>query len=442
VVAGLEILHLHAQGGMAEVYRARGKGADGVDYEYAVKRILPEFTLDPNIRNMFVEESRVAAMLVHPNVVRVYDLAMDGVGDQADYFMVMEFLDGKDLSEGQTLTQRGKARMPVWFTLQVARDVLRALHYVSAEAVDVSGALLELVHRDISPHNIFVCHDGQVKLTDFGVAKVRQSRVETQVGVTKGKLGYMSPEQLTGSKLDVRSDLYNVGILLYECLTGDTLFKGETTTEYLQSMIRGHVPAMSADSQVPADLEAVVRRALERDRNKRPPSAAAMEQELGAIAARYQLQATPAQIGMYWRQLFSVTTPTAAPVPAKVAAEAPKKLQTMMIADKPRLAPAPLPRKPIPRMADKAPIDDMPRTIAPQDDLNEPTVVQPGALPSADVFAPRKPAAMGKPMPARSNRTNDSEDSTRVEANPLSKPQPLVGANSKRVVPITVDRKR
>src|SRR5688572_6848679 len=221
MIAGLEILNLHAQGGMAEVYRARGKGADGQVWTYAVKRILPEYTADPELRRMFQEEARIASLLVHPNVVRVYDLARS---ETDEFFIVMEFLEGRDLAEAIDKCNDGNRKLPIWLAVHCARQVLQALMYATTQARDRAGNLLGLIHRDISPHNIFVCFDGQVKLTDFGVAKVQQSNVLTQVGVTKGKFGYMSPEQLTSAGLDFRSDLYNIGILLYEVITCRRLF--------------------------------------------------------------------------------------------------------------------------------------------------------------------------------------------------------------------------
>ena len=325
MIAGLEILNLHAQGGMAEVYRARGKGADGTDYLYAVKRILPEYTRDPEIKKMFIEEARVAACLVHSNVVRVYDLA---TSEAEDLFIVMEFLEGKDLSEAIEEATNRKRQLPIWFALQVAKEVLRALHYVTTEATDRNGRVLGLIHRDISPHNIFVCFDGQVKLTDFGVAKVQESNVKTQVGITKGKLGYMSPEQLMGSQLDFRSDLYNVGILLFEMITGKQLFSGQTTAEFLQAMVRGIVPPMPASAQAPPELEDLIRRCLDRDRNKRPPSALAFERELEQIANTYNLNAQPAHISHHVKELYGKLE---AARPTKPAT-APQKLKSMMLA--------------------------------------------------------------------------------------------------------------
>ncbi len=325
MIAGLDILNLHAQGGMAEVYRARGRATDGSEYIYAVKRMLPEYMHDPVVRRMFIEESRIAACLVHPNIVRVYDLAY---GDNDEVFIVMEFLEGKDLSEAIEASTTARKPLPIWCALHIAREVCRALHYVTTEATDKNGRTLGLIHRDVSPHNIFLCFNGLVKLTDFGVAKVLESNPEnqTQQGITKGKLGYMSPEQLMGAPLDFRSDLYNIGILLFESITGRSLFSGATNAEFLQAMVRGVVPPIPPELQVPPELESLIRRALDRDRTRRPTTALDFERELAQIAERYGLTAQPGHIALQMRELFGAPSP-----PAPPPHTAPRKLNTMML---------------------------------------------------------------------------------------------------------------
>ncbi len=354
---------------MAEVYRARGKGADGTEYFYAVKRILPEFVRDPEIKRMFIEESRVAQCLIHPNVVRVYDLA---TSENEELFIVMEFLEGKDLSEAIEEAEKRKKPLPIWFSIQVAKEVLRSLHYVTTEATDRNGRPLGLIHRDISPHNIFLCFDGQVKLTDFGVAKVQESNYKTQVGITKGKLGYMSPEQLMGSPtLDFRSDLYNVGILLYESITGKSLFAGGSPAEFLQAMVRGVVPPIPTALQVPPELDALIRRSLERDRNKRPASAAEFLKELDRITAAYNLSAQPAHVSHQLKELYGRLEPPKLAKPVT----APQKLKSMMLAALPAQAQAAMAPQPAyaPAMVAAAP---------------QPTPVQP-STPAQQTYPPQ-----------------------------------------------------
>jgi serine/threonine-protein kinase len=423
VIAGLEILNLHAQGGMAEVYRARGRGADGTEYFYAVKRILPEYTRDPEIKKMFIEESRVAACLVHPSVVRVYDLA---AGDNEELFIVMEFLEGKDLSEAIEEAEKQKKPLPIWFAIQIARDVLKALHHVTTEATDKNGRVLGLIHRDISPHNIFVCSDGQVKLTDFGVAKVQESNIKTQVGITKGKLGYMSPEQLMGSPLDFRSDLYNVGILLFESITGRQLFMGASTAEFLQAMVRGIVPPIPAHLQVPHDFEALIRRALDRDRNKRPATALEFERELGQIAERYGLTAQAAHVAHQMRELFG---PPAPPPPLARPMTAPQKLRSMMlqVAAAPEPQPAPQQQQhATPQQQYVAPqYAPQQQYVAPQH-APQPQPSQPVPTPQPERVPQAQPQALGMgSAPSQASR-------------PTSHPQPQSGYQSPYARPQTV----
>lgn len=303
-VAGLEILSLHAQGGMAEVYRARGLGSDGRAYNYAVKRILPGLMHDARIREMFVEEARVATCLEHQNIVRVYDLA---TSPDDSLFLVMEFLEGFDLQTVLDSAIERSVRLPIWLAVQVAREVLRALTYLSERATDRAGALLRLVHRDISPHNVFICADGNVKLTDFGVAKTTTSEQKTQAGVTKGKLGYMSPEQLNGSEVDHRSDLYNVGILLYEMIAGESLFHGDSTAQLVKAMMRNVLPPFAPEIGVPPELQTLVAVALQRERELRPQSAQAFGVDLERIAARHRLDAHAGHIAQWLRDLGLTT---------------------------------------------------------------------------------------------------------------------------------------
>ena len=267
---------------MAEVFRARVKKPDGTEQIYAVKKVLPNFNGDKEILRMFVEEARIAACLDHDNVVRVYDL---GTNDAGEYFMVMEFADGKDLSDIIWEAAQKKLRIPTSMALQAARDVLRALEYAWS-AVDDKGVQFKLIHRDISPHNVLVTWDGRIKLTDFGIAKVQASANKTQMGVIKGKFGYMSPEQARGKLLDQRSDLFNVGLLLFESFTGERLFAGSTDIETLELMRSARIPRLDPKLGISAALETLMRRALERDPGLRPQTASDFLRDL--IAATQQ----------------------------------------------------------------------------------------------------------------------------------------------------------
>ncbi|MCC7070079.1 MAG: serine/threonine protein kinase [Deltaproteobacteria bacterium] len=309
----LEVLNLHAQGGMAEVYRARVANPDGTEKIYAVKKILPQFTKEAELVRMFIEEARVAACLNCEQIVQVFDLVMS---DNGEYFIVMEFADGKDVADVIYFAGQRKKRLPISMAVQVARDTLKALHY-AYNATDSEGRQLKLVHRDVSPHNIIVTYEGKVKLTDFGIAKVQASANKTMAGVIKGKFGYMSPEQARGKPLDGRSDLFNVGIVLYEAFTGDRLFQGASDLDTLDKMRAAAVPRLPANLGVPAELEALMRRSLERDAANRPPDAQTFERELAAIAEKHRLMTRPSEIVATMREVFPTEMQSKVHVPVQ-----------------------------------------------------------------------------------------------------------------------------
>lgn len=462
MIAGLEILNLHAQGGMAEVYRARGKGADGRTWHYAVKRILPELTQNETMLEMFIEEARVASLLTHPNIVRVYDLARSDTGD---YFIVMEFLEGRDVADIIGVTAERDASMPLWMAIHIAREVLQALVYASSQATDRDGRLLGLIHRDISPPNIFLCSDGQVKLTDFGVAKVKQSQVLTQVGVTKGKFGYMSPEQLTGETLDPRSDLYNVGILLYEMITARRLFMADTPSMFLQAMLKAEVPPLDPGLGVPHDLEALLRRALARERDQRPESAAVFLADLTRVATRNRMVATRANVADELKALFADDTARGAAAPgstlppelagrrsmrppqrlssiADAAPEAvrraepsrplvrtltppPARLPTPLPALLPAPLPTPLPtRLPTP-LPTRLPMPSSRAQSPPPKAAPAPTPMPRAPLPTAPPPTPRAATPMVRPaMQVAPRPLSDVTDLAPAHAPPVSQPEP------------------
>ncbi|MCP4500196.1 MAG: protein kinase [Deltaproteobacteria bacterium] len=309
----LEILGLHATGGMAEVYRARVRRDDGFQRNYAVKKVLPQFTRDPELIQMFVEEARIAACLSFPNIVQVFDLC---VSDDGEYFIVMEFADGKDLADlihGAGLVAK---RLSVPMAVHIAREILLALDYAH-NAPGNDGRPLRLIHRDISPHNVIIGYEGQVKLTDFGIAKVQQSGHKTMAGVVKGKFGYMSPEQARGKKLDHRSDLYNVGILLYEMITGERLFAGSSDISTLDRMRAAIVPEMPKLLNVPHELDALIRTTLEKKPEGRAPDAATLEMQLGQIAHQHSLTIRRADLGKFVVEIFPDGRAGAAPEPRK-----------------------------------------------------------------------------------------------------------------------------
>lgn len=206
-----------AKGGMAEVYRAKTVGFSGFEKEVCVKKILPHLTEDKSFVDMFVNEAKLAATLNYANIVQVHDLCVSGGGE---YFIVMEYVNGKDLSDVIRAAQLAGREVPPEIAVYICRETCKGLHYAHSKR-DPEGAPLNIIHRDISPHNVLVSFMGEVKIVDFGIAKASSIMNKTAVGILKGKYGYMSPEQARGQPLDHRSDIFNTGIVLYELLVGE-----------------------------------------------------------------------------------------------------------------------------------------------------------------------------------------------------------------------------
>ena len=247
-------------GGMADVFRAEVRGAEGFSRSVAIKRIKRNISTDKGFAELFINEARLAARLAHPNIVQTIDFDRDETGC---FYLVMELIEGVDLRE---LVRTG--RIPVSAVVFLLSEVLRALDYAHEMVAD--GHPLTIVHRDISPHNIMLGWQGSVKVVDFGIAKAIEGSLVSQSGSLKGKVGYMSPEQVHGQELDGRSDLFAVGIIFHELLTGQRLFAAESEAATLSQLLTKPVPPPSAvHDDLPKDLDEVVMTLLQRDRDQR-----------------------------------------------------------------------------------------------------------------------------------------------------------------------------
>src|SRR5689334_20315467 len=243
-------------GGMAEVFLASTMGAEGFSRRVAIKRVLPGYSDNEAFSRMFVEEARISSQLVHPNIVSVVDFDRDA---ENRLFLVMELVEGKDLDG---LLSTGLLPIPV--VIFVIAEVLRGLGY--AHDLPVGNDVRGVVHRDVSPHNVLVSWEGAVKVSDFGIAKARAASNATASVFIKGKPQYMSPEQANGQPLDGRSDLFAVGVMLWEMLTGQRLFIGNTTQEVLARMLFSPIAwPRQIRPEVPVDLERIAMRLLERN---------------------------------------------------------------------------------------------------------------------------------------------------------------------------------
>ncbi len=244
-------------GGMAEVFAGSTVGAEGFSRKVAIKRVLPGFSDNPAFAQMFVAEAQITSRMVHPNIVSVLDFDRDG---ENRLFLVMEMIDGRDLD---ALMSAG-VLLPVPLVIYIISEVLRGLGY--AHDLPVGTDVRGVIHRDVSPHNVLLSWEGAVKVSDFGIAKARAASEATASVFIKGKPAYMSPEQANGQPLDGRSDLFAVGIMLWEMLIGRRLFIGEDTRSTLATVLFGQVPRpRSLRGEVPKDLERVTMKLLERD---------------------------------------------------------------------------------------------------------------------------------------------------------------------------------
>lgn len=263
-------------GGMAEVFRAESEGLQGFRKQVAIKRVLPHLSEKKRFIAMFLDEARLSAQLSHSNCVQVFDI---GVGDQA-YFIVMEYVDGANLKAiAETIRKAGRD-FPVPAAAFIAHEICKGLSYAH-EFHDPNGLEMKIVHRDISPPNVLITKFGEVKIVDFGLAKASSQLEKSEPGIIKGKFSYLSPEAAMGQEVDARTDIFAVGIMLWELLAGQRLFLGETDFQTVKKVQQAVVPPVSqVNPKVPVELERIVNRALARDINARYQTARELGQDL------------------------------------------------------------------------------------------------------------------------------------------------------------------
>jgi TonB family protein len=275
------LLERIAVGGMAEVWKARMRGVEGFQKTVAIKRILPQMTGNAELMGMFIDEAKLAAQLTHPNIVHIYDLGKMG----RDYYIAMELVDGKDLRSLLNAARHKGMPVPLGLGLLIAARVASALDYAHRKR-DFEGRELGLVHRDVSPQNVLLTYEGDVKLCDFGIAKAVSKAGQTQIGALKGKLQYMSPEQAWGRPVDARSDLFSLGAVLFEMVTGERQFTGESEISVLEAVRQGRTRLpRQLDPAIPREVDEIVARALAIDPKDRFQSAGEMKQRLEAALA-------------------------------------------------------------------------------------------------------------------------------------------------------------
>ncbi len=265
-----------AVGGMAEIFRARAYGHAGFEKELVIKRILSHLTENEDFVTMFIDEAKLTVQLTHPCIVQVYDF-----GKSRDhFFLAMEGVYGKDLKTVSAKLDDKHQQIPMQFAAYVAHEAAKGLYYAHTKR-DERGQPLNIVHRDISPSNIMLSYDGQVKLLDFGIAKAESSAIEDTEGVLKGKFEYMSPEQAAGQLVDNRSDIFSLGICLWEMVTGRRLFKSDKKLEILERIRAADIPQVRVvNPEIPRELEHIIHKALAKEPRARYQDAEQMRHEL------------------------------------------------------------------------------------------------------------------------------------------------------------------
>lgn len=295
------LLEKIATGGMAQLFKAKIVGIEGFEKLIAIKTILPHFSKEKELITSFIDEAKLAALLNHQNIVQIYDFG----NIEDSYFISMEYLYGKDLRAVWTRSKEQEKPLPLEHALYITSRVCAGLAYAH-ELRDFQGKALNIIHRDISPQNIFVTYQGDVKILDFGIAKAASQSTITQFGMIKGKIAYMSPEQAAGKPIDQRSDIFSTGILLYELVTNIRMFTGEST---MQILTRVRDAQFDSPEIVVGGLHSkvygIINRALAKEPDERYQLAADMLADIEECMMELSLRPTSRALGYYMRELFS-----------------------------------------------------------------------------------------------------------------------------------------
>jgi TonB family protein len=308
-----------ATGGMAEVWKARMRGVEGFQKIVAIKKILPHLSDNQDFIEMFIDEAKLAAQLNHNNIIHIYDLGKT----QGTYFIAMEYVEGHDL---KTILKRGVDRdqpLGVELSLFIASKVAAALDYAHRRR-DFEDKDMSLVHRDVSPQNVLISQEGDIKLCDFGIAKAASKASHTQAGALKGKLQYMSPEQAWGKPIDRRSDIFALATVLFELLSGRKLFTGDNEISILEQVREARVVRPSElNDEVTPEIDAVVLKALNKEPSARYQTAGEMARDIDSILYNMKPTPTSADLAIYMHRIWIEDAPRAAPAAAQTVVDEP-----------------------------------------------------------------------------------------------------------------------
>jgi tRNA A-37 threonylcarbamoyl transferase component Bud32 len=288
-----------AQGGMAELFLADYQRSDGFRRTVVVKKVLPHLTENQDFINMFIREARLAALLQHPNIVQLFDFGKI----QNTYFIAMEFIDGKTLGQVMARLQKG---LPVDLVVFLIMNLCLGLDYSHKRRDDETGTPLGLVHRDVSPQNIMVSYQGEVKISDFGISKANTEPSLTQAGVIKGKLAYLSPEQAVGEIVDHQADIYALGLVFYEILTATRIYRFDSDIEAINTIPKMEIsPVHKVREDIPASLSAIVMKCLAKDKTQRYQDAKEIHDDLFELKTTLNLSFDASDLSTFLKTTFN-----------------------------------------------------------------------------------------------------------------------------------------
>lgn len=296
------LLEKLAAGGMAEVYLAKTTGASGVSKFLAVKRILPQFSDNPEFVEMFKEEAKIAVNLNHSNVVSIFDFGIE----KRQFFLVMEYVEGQNLRQVINHLKKENKYFSIDQIVYMIKEVAAGLDHAHRCIDGTTGRPLNITHRDMSPQNIMVSFEGEVKVVDFGIAKAETQLEQTRAGTIKGKFGYMSPEQADGQQVDLRTDVFSLGIVLWELLANDRLFTANSEAATLKKIRECQIPPVrKLNPAVPPELERICNKALAKDKSLRYQTAAAFHKDLNRFLNTQYPEFSPHDFSVFMKSAFS-----------------------------------------------------------------------------------------------------------------------------------------
>ena len=296
-----QLIEKIATGGMAEVYKAKSYGVAGFEKLLVIKKILPHLSRNKDFVGMFINEAKIAVSLNHANVVQVYDLGVVG----QDYYMAMEFIHGQDLMKIIKKGRKTRKFLPIPTGVYIITEVARGLDYAHS-LTDPGGRPLNVVHQDISPHNILISYEGDVKVVDFGIARVGEVAEEEGGKMAGGKFAYMAPEQARGGKVDARSDIFSTSIILYELITGQRLYAGKDRAEKMRMVRNAEIPPPRAvNPEIPARLEEILLKGLHRDPDKRYSRTRELQEDLLSFLYDVGMRVTRADLAAFQKDMFA-----------------------------------------------------------------------------------------------------------------------------------------